>query len=538
MLANGTSTYVLTSQGTTLAPVWAAAASSGVPYSGATSNLDLGVRLLKVQDLTIGLGGGAVSGNTAFGYYALTSNLAAAYNNNAIGIYTLMENTTGLNNTGLGAQAGRYNKTGSYNTSIGSFALHFSTGVGSNTAVGWEALYSTTSGHGNTSIGFGALATNATGTYNTGLGYGSKVASGALTNATAIGYGASVEVSNTIQLGNASVTDVKTSGTITAGVVTYPKAHGTANQVLTTSGTALTWSTPTSGVPYTGATSNVDLGAYALKLQDLTVGRGGSAVDGNTAFGKQALISNQATAYNNNAIGIYTLWDNTTGLNNTGLGAQAGRYNKTGSDNTSIGSFALHFSTGVGSNTAVGSGALYGTNSGSGNTAIGNNALTSNETGNYNTGLGYGSNVASAALTNATAIGYGASVGTSNTIQLGNASVTTVNTSGALTGGNTAISKISGFAANMNNQSVATYTLLASDNGKIVTFSNACTVTVPSLFVGFNCMIVQLGVNANVVTLSGATNRSGFTKTAGQNAIATIIVLSSTATISAGDMQQ
>jgi hypothetical protein len=434
MLANGTNGQVLTSQGTTLAPVWAAAASSGVPYSGATSNLDLGVRLLTVQDLTIGLGGGAVSGNTAFGYYALTSNLAAAYNNNAIGIYTLMENTTGLNNTGLGAQAGRYNKTGSDNTSIGSFAMHHSTGVGSNTAVGREALYSTTSGHGNTSIGFGALATNTTGTYNTGLGYGSKVASGALTNATAIGYNASVDVSNTMQLGNASVTDVKTSGTITAGVVTYPKAHGTANQVLTTSGTALTWSTASSGVPYTGANAQVDLGAYALKLQGITVGVGAGANPNNTAFGNNALISNASSAYYNNAIGLDALRSNTSGIDNTGLGAFAGRSNTIGNSNTSIGSSAMYYSIGTGFNTAVGMEAMKNTTSGSYNVSIGSKSLLTNVTGSNNTVLGSTADVATAALSNATAIGYGAVVDATNKIQLGNTSVTAVNTSGAITG--------------------------------------------------------------------------------------------------------
>jgi hypothetical protein len=108
---------------------------------------------------------------------------------------------------------------------------------------------------------------------------------------------------------------------------------------------------------------------------------------------------------------------------------------------------------------------------------------------------------------------------------------------GSLTGNVSGASTIAGFSANLNAQSGATYTLLASDNGKIVTFSNTCTVTVPFLFAGFNCMIVQLGVSANVVTLTGPTNRSGFTKTAGLNAIVTIIELGSSTIISAGDMQ-
>jgi hypothetical protein len=71
------------------------------------------------------------------------------------------------------------------------------------------------------------------------------VVSGNLSNATAIGNSAKVSASNTIQVGNTSVSNVNTSGTITAGDVTYPKTHGSANQVLSTTGSGtLAWTTP------------------------------------------------------------------------------------------------------------------------------------------------------------------------------------------------------------------------------------------------------------------------------------------------------
>jgi hypothetical protein len=57
-----------------------------------------------------------------------------------------------------------------------------------------------------------------------------------INNATAIGYAASVNSSNTVQLGNTSVTLVNTSGAIKAGAITYPNTDGAANQVLTTNG--------------------------------------------------------------------------------------------------------------------------------------------------------------------------------------------------------------------------------------------------------------------------------------------------------------
>jgi len=61
------------------------------------------------------------------------------------------------------------------------------------------------------------LVNNTTGSNNTAIGYEADVVSNNLSNATAIGKGAIVTSSNTIQLGNTSVTNVKTSGTITAG---------------------------------------------------------------------------------------------------------------------------------------------------------------------------------------------------------------------------------------------------------------------------------------------------------------------------------
>ena len=54
--------------------------------------------------------------------------------------------------------------------------------------------------------------------------------------------------SNTIQLGNTDVTNVKTSGTITAGAVIYPKTDGTNGQFLKTDGSGnLSWVTGSGG---------------------------------------------------------------------------------------------------------------------------------------------------------------------------------------------------------------------------------------------------------------------------------------------------
>jgi hypothetical protein len=66
-----------------------------------------------------------------------------------------------------------------------------------------------------------------------------------INNATAIGYAASVNSSNTVQLGNTSVTLVNTSGAIKAGAITYQIQMVPPNQVLTTNGSGLvSWTTP------------------------------------------------------------------------------------------------------------------------------------------------------------------------------------------------------------------------------------------------------------------------------------------------------
>lgn len=112
-----------------------------------------------------------------------------------------------------------------------------------------------------------------------------------------------------------------------------------------------------------------------------------------------------------------------------------------------------------------------------------------------------------------------------------------VSTTGNLTGGNTSTSTISGFGANVATISGA-YSITASDNGKIIqsTSASALTVTIPAgLPTGFNCTIVQMG--AGQITFSGTyLNRGGFTKTASQYAVVSIMHLGSNSIIVAGEM--
>jgi hypothetical protein len=78
-----------------------------------------------------------------------------------------------------------------------------------------------------------------------------------------------------------------------------------------------------------------------------------------------------------------------------------------------------------------------------------------------------------------------------------------------------------------NSQTGTTYTLLASDNGKVLYMNNAAaiTITVPSgLPAGFNCTVVQRGAGQVTFATSGTTivNGSSHTKTKGLNATVTL----------------
>ncbi len=88
----------------------------------------------------------------------------------------------------------------------------------------------------------------------------------------------------------------------------------------------------------------------------------------------------------------------------------------------------------------------------------------------------------------------------------------------------------SGFLAEFNEQLGVSYTLVASDSGKVITATNAAaiTVTLPNdLPKGFNVTIVQGGAGA--ITLSVAVgavmnNRQAHTSSAGQHGIVTLVV--------------
>jgi len=123
---------------------------------------------------------------------------------------------------------------------------------------------------------------------------------------------------------------------------------------------------------------------------------------------------------------------------------------------------------------------------------------------------------------------------------IGVATGTSLGLTGSLTGGNSNSSSISGFAANINTQSGTTYTIDATDNGKVIqtTGASAITISIPTgLPTGFNCTVVQMG--AGQITFSGTAtrvNRTGFTKSISQYAVVSILHLGSNNVLVTGEM--
>jgi hypothetical protein len=220
---------------------------------------------LTVNGVTVGKGQGNITNNTAFGSSALVAN-TTGYSNTAIGASSLLSNTTGFNNISVNG-ALTFNTSGNYNIGIGLGALQQNKIGSTNIAIGREAgfhlnsyNYSSGTGSGNIFIGYQSGISRNRGSNNTALGhqslysftvdfydYSNTAAFGmqsgfsnrtnnntflgaladvdytinsSITNATALGYQAKVIASNTIQLGNTSVTEVKTSGTVNANGTT------------------------------------------------------------------------------------------------------------------------------------------------------------------------------------------------------------------------------------------------------------------------------------------------------------------------------
>jgi len=278
-----------------------------IPING---NKNTGFGLNVLQGLNPG------DNNSAFGNSALSNNTGNS--NSAIGYKALSANSTGYENTAVGAFAGNTNTTGSKNTFVGTLVNLFG------------------SGSYNTGIGHSSLM-YMSGDYNTAIGYGTGASffSPSISNSTAIGYGAFLNSSNTIQLGNSSVTTIyagvgTASKLVTGGLQVTGGSPG-IGKVLTSDGVGnATWQNVSSGsgswlltgnsgtvdgTNFIGTTDNVPLN---IRVNNQKAGRLDPQYS-STFYGIDAGKSN-TSGTENTAIGVSELSFTTKGINNVSLG--------------------------------------------------------------------------------------------------------------------------------------------------------------------------------------------------------------------------
>lgn len=315
---------------------------------------------------------GAYTGLTTYGLrvqgHGIGTGGGSEPSNVAVGLDALKSNTTGQKNSAFGYNALKSNNgwNGKQNTAVGWGALTASGVTSDNAALGYAALYSNTSGSSNTAVGSMAAFSNTSGNQNSAFGVSALFANTSGLYNTAIGYFAL----STNQTGH----------------------YSTA------------------------------VGYEALKNFKST-----STSDNNLAIGYRAMLgAANYTGKDNIGIGYMAMNAITTGYDNVTVGTSSMNANTTGSNNVGMGSRALYLNTTGGANTAIGFYSMYNNSTGQNNTAVGVNALNYNETGSFNTAVGYGAGpvTGSTALQNTTGIGYGATVSASNTIQIGNSSIT------------------------------------------------------------------------------------------------------------------
>ena len=173
-----------------------------------------------------------VRGSVGIGSNALQSETAEASgqwwlrgNNVGIGQEAGQNTTTGAGNVYVGYTAGKSGNTAQNNVGVGNNALNASITGTANVSLGYVTGAFATAASYNVNIGATAGSENAdesnrtSGDYNVYVGSNTKGSINGTTNENVFGNGAVGAGSNTVRLGNAAVTSVKTSGDIETDLI-------------------------------------------------------------------------------------------------------------------------------------------------------------------------------------------------------------------------------------------------------------------------------------------------------------------------------
>jgi hypothetical protein len=164
--------------------------------------------------------------NVAIGYEALYSDTEGYYNV-AIGYHASYAGVGSLNNVAIGNRSLESNIDGYRNIAIGSLSLGSSISGDQNVAIGMSALGCITTTHSNIGIGYsagyyavGSIA-NETSSQSIYIGGNTKSSVSGNTNEIVIGYNTTGAGSNTVTLGNTSITDTILRGNVQIATAKY-----------------------------------------------------------------------------------------------------------------------------------------------------------------------------------------------------------------------------------------------------------------------------------------------------------------------------
>ena len=410
--------------------------------------------------------------NVAMGYEAMGNANADSQYNTCVGTQAGQDMDSGNEyNSFFGYQTGKGSGTssGSRNAGVGATTLTaFSTG-GYNSGIGYGALAAVTTGNGNTGLGYLCGNGITEGDYNIVMGYDSDVVADA-DYQMAIGFQVATTQASSLFLGRSGIGllhgDFATAAQTKLGInlgntfsaptatlhvkgqsntdstVNFLIQNGDGDQImrLADSGENILIGyaagdsiTPTSGLnnicigynagtAITTADNNVIIGAYAGS--DASYNVSGSILIGYGAGQNLQFAGATANVY----IGYQAGNQNDDWQYGTYMGYRAGRRIE-GGNNVAIGAEALEGgvdNAGAFDSTALGYQALRNVTTGDDNTAVGYQAGDSISTGANNIFIGHGAD-GNATADNQIGIGQGVTVAGANTIDLGNASITTAN---------------------------------------------------------------------------------------------------------------